>query len=92
MEQFTTGHDQQIRNHTEFVEGDMALLYNSRLRLPLEKLKSWWYGPFMIKSLLKTWGIVLVDHKNREITVNRRRVKHYRKGNVELMNNGDIIF
>ncbi|XP_015081337.1 uncharacterized protein LOC107024942 [Solanum pennellii] len=40
-------HDQKIKKR-EFAVGDLVLLFNSRLRLFLGKLKSKWTGPFLI--------------------------------------------
>ena len=40
-------HDQRIQRK-EFREGDQVLLFNSRLRLFLGKLKSKWSGPYTV--------------------------------------------
>ena len=43
-------HDLKIEKR-EFMVGDLVLLYNSRLRLFLGKLKSKWTGPYLITQL-----------------------------------------
>ena len=43
-------HDQMIEKR-DFADGDLVLLFNSRLHLFLGKLKSKWTGPFLITKV-----------------------------------------
>ncbi|XP_070020466.1 uncharacterized protein [Nicotiana sylvestris] len=69
-------HDKYIRNK-EFKEGDLVLLFNSRLWMFLGKLKSKWSGPFEVVNLTP-FGALDLKNKNDEVfRVNVHRVKHY---------------
>ncbi|XP_015934151.1 uncharacterized protein LOC107472516 [Arachis duranensis] len=70
-------HDQKIERR-EFVEGQKVLLYNSRLKFFLGKLKSRWYGPFTILKVSPYGHVELMEDKTRRtFTVNGQRLKHY---------------
>ncbi|GJS84607.1 hypothetical protein Tco_0751148, partial [Tanacetum coccineum] len=43
-------HDNRLKEKKEFQTGDRVLLFNSRLKLFLGKLKSRWSGPFTVKQ------------------------------------------
>ncbi|XP_070003384.1 uncharacterized protein [Nicotiana sylvestris] len=61
----------------EFELGDFVLLFNSRLRLFMGKLKSKWNGPFEV-VLVTPFGALDLKNKNGEIfRVNGNKVKHY---------------
>ncbi|XP_070009565.1 uncharacterized protein [Nicotiana sylvestris] len=61
----------------EFKEGDLVLLFNSRLRLFSGKLKSKWSGSFEV-VLMTLFGALDLKNKNGEIfRVNGHRVRHY---------------
>lgn len=83
-------HDQKIKRPKEFLECDKVLLYNSRLRLFLGKLKSRWYGPFVVKGASKTGAVTLIDNDGREFVVNIQRVKHYKESGNEMIEEEDI--
>ncbi|XP_070040908.1 uncharacterized protein [Nicotiana tomentosiformis] len=69
-------HDKYARNK-EFKEGDLVLLFNSRLRLFSRKLKSKWSGPFEVVHVTP-FGALDLKNKNGEIfRVIVHRVKHY---------------
>ncbi|XP_070020255.1 uncharacterized protein [Nicotiana sylvestris] len=69
-------HDKYAWNK-EFKEGDLVLLFNSRLRLFPGKLKSKWSGPFEVVHVT-LFGSLDLKNKNGEIfRINRHRVKHY---------------
>ncbi|XP_070029755.1 uncharacterized protein [Nicotiana sylvestris] len=69
-------HDKYARGK-ELKVGDLVLLFNSRLRLFLGKLKSKWRGPFEV-VLVTTFGALNLKNKNGEIfRVNGHIVKHY---------------
>ncbi|GJS22922.1 reverse transcriptase domain-containing protein [Tanacetum coccineum] len=46
-------HDKRIKLPINYEKGDKVLLFNSRLRLFLEKLKSRWYGLFSVSRDIK---------------------------------------
>ncbi|XP_070013005.1 uncharacterized protein [Nicotiana sylvestris] len=69
-------HDKYICSK-EFKEGDLVLLFNSRLRLFPRKLKSKWSGPFEV-VLVTPFGALDLKNKNGEIfRVGGHRVKHH---------------
>ena len=61
----------------EFQEGDLVLLYNSRLRLFPEKLKSKWSGPFQVKQVFPHGAVELLNKANETFKVNGHRLKPY---------------
>ncbi|XP_070025767.1 uncharacterized protein [Nicotiana sylvestris] len=75
-EKMTYLHDKYIRNK-EFKEGDLVLLFNSRLRMFLGKLKSKWSGPFEVESVTPFVTLDLKNKNNEVLRVNGHRVKHY---------------
>ncbi|XP_075499282.1 uncharacterized protein LOC142537670 [Primulina tabacum] len=62
-------HDKRIIER-EFKEADNVLLYNSRLRLFLGKLKLRWSGPFVIAKVYQSGAVELKDGKDGTFTVN----------------------
>ncbi|XP_070035160.1 uncharacterized protein [Nicotiana tomentosiformis] len=69
-------HDKYIHNK-EFKEGDLVLLFNSRLQMFPGKLKSKWSGPFEVVNVT-LFGDLDLKNKNDEVyRVNGHRVKHY---------------
>ena len=69
-------HDKKIISR-HFEPDDQVLLYNSRLTLFPEKLKSRWSGPFTVTNVQPTGAITLQNDKGHKFTVNGQRVKHY---------------
>jgi len=70
-------HDKQIVSHT-FEPGQLVLLFNSRLKLFLGKLRVKWSGPFEVVRMTQH-GAVELRNKDKSSTflVNGQRVKHY---------------
>jgi hypothetical protein len=61
-----------------FEPSQKVLLDNSRLHLFPGKLKSWWTGPFIIRTVFSHWAIEIEDPKNGNIfKVNGQRVKPF---------------
>ncbi|GKB69685.1 hypothetical protein Tco_0931097 [Tanacetum coccineum] len=54
-------HDKRIKTPTKYEKGDKLLLFNSRLRLFLRKLKSRWCRPFAVSKDMKNGAIKLHD-------------------------------
>ncbi|KAJ9556067.1 hypothetical protein OSB04_010681 [Centaurea solstitialis] len=70
-------HDKRIISK-EFTEGQLLLLFNSRLKLFPGKLNSRWTGPFTIAKVHLYGAIELVDpERGATFKVNRQRVKHF---------------
>ncbi|XP_015932606.1 uncharacterized protein LOC107458906 [Arachis duranensis] len=53
-------HDKNIK-HGEFRPGELVLLYNSRLRLMLGKLRSRWDGPYRVEKA-EPYGVFHICH------------------------------
>ncbi|XP_070015683.1 uncharacterized protein [Nicotiana sylvestris] len=70
-------HDKHIQ-HREFEPGQEVLLFNSRLKLFPEKLKSRWLGPFVVVSVKPHGAVELRDMSSTgTFLVNGQRIKHY---------------
>ncbi|GJS48433.1 hypothetical protein Tco_0598554 [Tanacetum coccineum] len=76
-------HDKRIKTPINYEKGDKILLFNSRLRLFLGKLKSRWYRPFLVNKDLKNDAIELYDEDRNEFIGNKQRVKPYQKDVLE---------
>nr|GEX29650.1 reverse transcriptase domain-containing protein [Tanacetum cinerariifolium] len=74
-------HDSKIKNRI-FNVGDRVLIFNSRLKIFLGKLKSHWSGPFTITQVFPYGTIELSQPKGPNFKVNGHRVKHYFGGDV----------
>ena len=61
----------------EFKVGEKVLLYNSRLKLFLGKLKSRWSGPYTVVTSIPFRVVTLQDESSSEFKVNGQRLKHY---------------
>ncbi|GJV46849.1 reverse transcriptase domain-containing protein [Tanacetum coccineum] len=83
-------HDKRIKTQTKYKKGDKVLLFNSRLRLFLRKLKSRWYRPFAVSKDMKNGAIELYDEDGNEFIVNKQRVKPYQK-NTQIIDKDDDI-
>ncbi|KAM6586834.1 hypothetical protein CsatA_009469 [Cannabis sativa] len=70
-------HDSRIKERV-FVKNQQVLLFNSRLKLFLGKLKSRWSGPFTVMEVYPFGTVVVKDEKSgREFKVNGQRLEHY---------------
>ena len=74
-------HDQKILRR-EFKAGEQVLLYNSRLKLFLGKLKSRWSGPYIVVTSTSFGAVTLKDESGSEFKVNGQKLKHYLGGNI----------
>ncbi|XP_006606694.1 uncharacterized protein [Glycine max] len=72
-----------------FRSGQQVLLFNSRLKLFLGKLKSKWSRPFTIKEVKPYGAVELFDPQSetsdRSWTVNGQRLKLCHGGNIERL-------
>nr|GFA16248.1 reverse transcriptase domain-containing protein [Tanacetum cinerariifolium] len=72
-------HDAKIKNRI-FNVGDQVLLFNSRLKIFLGKLKSRWSGPFIIFEIYPYGTTKLIHPDGCNFKVNCHRLKHYHGG------------
>ncbi|GJY89787.1 hypothetical protein Tco_0504983 [Tanacetum coccineum] len=69
-------HDSKIKNHV-FNVGDRVLLFDSRLKIFLGKLKTHWTGPFTVTQFFPYGTIELSSTNRPNFKVNGHRLKHY---------------
>ncbi|XP_074314593.1 uncharacterized protein LOC141649816 [Silene latifolia] len=72
-------HDKHIIRR-EFKEGELVLLYDTRLKFFSGKLRSKWTGPFTVVQSFPH-GAVEISQGDRTFKVNGQRLKHYHVGN-----------
>ncbi|GKD01246.1 putative nucleotidyltransferase, ribonuclease H, partial [Tanacetum coccineum] len=78
-------HDSRLRGDKNFKEGDKVLIFNSRFKMHLGKLKSKWHGPCVVKTMHPYGTIEIIDKNEVSFKVNGHRLKKYQYGynNVE---------
>ncbi|GKE16110.1 reverse transcriptase domain-containing protein [Tanacetum coccineum] len=74
-------HDSKIKDRI-FNLGDRVLLFNSRLKIFLGKLKTRWLGPFTITKVFPYGTVELSQPDGPNFKVNGHRVKHYFGGDI----------
>ncbi|GJR27639.1 reverse transcriptase domain-containing protein [Tanacetum coccineum] len=74
-------HDSKIKNCV-FNVGDRVLLFNSRLKIFLGKLKTRWSGPFTVTQVFPYGTVELSQNSGPNFKVNGHRLKHYFGGDV----------
>ena len=74
-------HDHKILRR-EFKAGELVLLYNSKLKLFLGKLKSRWSGPYIVVASTPFGAVTLKTDSGDEFKVNGQRLKYYLGGNI----------
>nr|GFA23191.1 reverse transcriptase domain-containing protein [Tanacetum cinerariifolium] len=82
-------HDEKIKNHI-FNVGDQVLLFNSRLKIFLGKLKSRWSGPFTIFEIYPYGTAKLIHLDGCNFKVNCHRLKHYHGGDPPPLEIPDV--
>ncbi|GJT77876.1 reverse transcriptase domain-containing protein [Tanacetum coccineum] len=70
-------HDRKLRIRKEFKVGDKVLLYNSKYKFKAPKLRSKWYGPFVVKHGFPSGYVKIYDKHGGSFIVNGHRVKLY---------------
>nr|GEY71031.1 hypothetical protein [Tanacetum cinerariifolium] len=73
--------DSMIKNRI-FNVGDQVLLFNSRLKIFLGKLKTRWSGPFTITQVFSYGNVELSQPNGPNFKVNGHRVNHYFGGDI----------
>nr|GEV06729.1 reverse transcriptase domain-containing protein [Tanacetum cinerariifolium] len=81
--------DDKIKNHI-FNVGDQVLLFNSRLKIFLGKLKSHWSSPFTISEIYPYGTAKLIHPDGCNFKVNCHRLKHYHGGDPPPLEIPDI--
>nr|GEV43252.1 reverse transcriptase domain-containing protein [Tanacetum cinerariifolium] len=74
-------HDSRIKNRI-FNIGDQVILFNSRLKIFLRKLKTRWSGPFTINQVFPYGTVELSQPDGPNFKVNGHHVKHYFGGDI----------
>ena len=74
-------HDKKILRK-EFKVAEQVLLYNSKLKLFLGKLKSRWSGPYTVVVSTPFGAVTMKTDSGSEFKVNGQRLKHYLRGNI----------
>nr|GEV78380.1 reverse transcriptase domain-containing protein [Tanacetum cinerariifolium] len=69
-------HDSKIKDRV-FNIGDIVLLFNSRLKIFSDKLKSYWFGPFTISYVFPYGTVELSQPDGPNFKVNGHRLKHH---------------
>nr|GEX31984.1 reverse transcriptase domain-containing protein [Tanacetum cinerariifolium] len=82
-------HDAKIKNR-EFHIGDHVLLFNSRLNIFSDKLKSRWSGPFTIIEVFPYGTVELSQPNGPKFNVNGHRIKHYHGGDIPTLDVPDL--
>ncbi|GJT70297.1 reverse transcriptase domain-containing protein [Tanacetum coccineum] len=69
-------HDSRLRGDKDFKIGEKVLLFNSRLRLHPGKIKSKWFGPFVVKIVYPYGAVEIIDKNGSGFMVNDQRLKN----------------
>ncbi|GJW84291.1 reverse transcriptase domain-containing protein [Tanacetum coccineum] len=77
-------HDSKIKNRV-FNVGDRVLLFNSRLKIFLGKLKTRWTRPFTIAQVFPYGTVELSQNDGPNFKVNGHRLKYYFRGDIPPM-------
>ena len=70
-------HDKKLRIRKEFKAGDKVLLFNSKYKFKAPKLRTKWYGPFVVKHGFPSGYVELYDKNGGSFIVNGHRIKIY---------------
>ncbi|GJT87758.1 reverse transcriptase domain-containing protein [Tanacetum coccineum] len=75
-------HDSIPRGDKNLKVGDKVLLFNSRFKMHLGKLKSKWYGPNVVKTVHPYGTVEIINKNGISFKVNGQRLKKYHDGNI----------
>ena len=75
-------HDKHIVRK-EFEPGQQVLLFNSRLKLFLGKLKSKWSGPFIVVQVFPYGSVEVMHPEKGQFKLNAQRLKPYFGGEFD---------
>ncbi|GJU58718.1 reverse transcriptase domain-containing protein [Tanacetum coccineum] len=85
-------HDSRLREDKKYKVGDKVLLFNSRFKLHLGKLKSRWYGPNVVKTVYPHGTIEIVDRNKISFKVNGQRLKKYHDEHTDAKDKDVVEF
>ncbi|GKC49390.1 DNA-directed DNA polymerase, partial [Tanacetum coccineum] len=85
-------HDSRLRGDKDFKVGDKVLLFNSRLRMHLGKLKSKWYGPNVVETVYPYRTVEITDKNRTSLKVNWHRLKKYYDGRINMDDKEVVAF
>ncbi|GKC20468.1 hypothetical protein Tco_1022618 [Tanacetum coccineum] len=85
-------HDSRLRSDKDVKVSDKVLLYNSRLKMYLGKLKSKWSGPNIIKTVYPYGAVEIFDKNGCNFKVNGQRLKKYYEGDTDKEDDEVIEF
>ncbi|XP_057746741.1 uncharacterized protein LOC130966012 [Arachis stenosperma] len=83
-------HDKKIAIRV-FEPGQRVLLYNSRLKFFLRKLKSRWSGPFVVPRASPYGHVEIQENSDRKFKVNGQRLKHYLGGEIDRQRSTHLL-
>ena len=73
-------HDARLKGNKEFKVGQKVLLFNSRMKLFPGKLKTCWYGSFVVNQVFSHGAIKLIKEYGTTFKANGHRLKLYEEG------------
>ncbi|GJS70200.1 reverse transcriptase domain-containing protein [Tanacetum coccineum] len=76
-------HDCRLRGDKDFKVGNKVLLFNSRFKMHLGKLKSRWYSPNVVKTVYPYVTVEIIDKNGISFKVNGQRLKKYHDGHID---------
>ncbi|GJT04682.1 DNA-directed DNA polymerase [Tanacetum coccineum] len=81
-------HDSRLHGDKNFKLGDKVLLFNSRFKIHLGKLKSRWYGPNVVKTVYLYGTVEIIDRNEISFKVNGQSVlKEVHDGHINAEDN-----
>ncbi|GJR82197.1 hypothetical protein Tco_0152982 [Tanacetum coccineum] len=75
--------DSRLRGDKDFKVGDKVLLFNSRLRMHLGKIKSKWYGTNVVKTVYPYRTVKITNKNGISFKVTGQRLKKYYDGHID---------
>ncbi|GJS29230.1 reverse transcriptase domain-containing protein [Tanacetum coccineum] len=70
-------HDRKLRMRKEFKQGNKVLLFRSKYKFKQPKLKSRWFGPYVVKHQYPSGYVELYGKDGKTFIVNGHRLKLY---------------
>nr|GEU67379.1 putative reverse transcriptase domain-containing protein [Tanacetum cinerariifolium] len=81
-EQTKRWHDSRLRGDKYFKAGGKVLLFNSRFKIRIGKLKSKWYDPNVVKTIHPYGTVEIIDKNGISFKVNGQRLKKFHDGHI----------
>ncbi|GKD43111.1 reverse transcriptase domain-containing protein [Tanacetum coccineum] len=85
-------HDSRLCGNKDFKVGDKVVLYNSRMKIYPEKLKSKWSGPNIVKTVCPYGAVEIIDRNKFNFKVNGQLLEKYYEGNIDKEDDEVIEF